>query len=247
MTYVHRFANAFTRRLSNVFMLFGLALFLVGAGVVASRETRLAVDVRASQAPSFAMSLGTARPGRIAVATAVVTATRTVTAAVAAASEPDRIVIPAIGVDVPVVEVGWEARVVNGANAGNEWVTASFAAGFHRGSALPGQAGNTVISGHNNIDGAVFKDLHQLKPYDWIFLYASGRRLAYFVEERFIVPEQNATEKQHLDNVKWISETPDERLTLVTCYPPWSNTHRTIVLARPMHDVTQIPPDAPPP
>ncbi|MEZ4639863.1 MAG: sortase [Caldilineaceae bacterium] len=44
------------------------------------------------------------------------------------------------------------------------WNTAAYAAGYHEGSALLGQAGNTVISGHNNIDGAVFQNLYQIQP-----------------------------------------------------------------------------------
>ncbi len=240
---VRRVVNVFFNRLSNVFVLFGLALVLVGAGVQATREARLAADTGGGRVPSFDSSLrGPAMSLPVAVLPLV---TPVPDAATPRPAVPDRVVIPSIGLDTPVVEVGWETRVVNGEHVGNVWQTASFAAGYHRASAPPGQVGNLVLSGHNNIDGAVFHNLHDVEPMQWIYVFAGGRRYAYVVEERFIVPEANASPEQRLDNVKWISPTPDERLTLLTCYPPWSNTHRTIVLARPIHDESLVPADAP--
>jgi sortase A len=35
-------------------------------------------------------------------------------------------------------------------------------------------------------------------------------------------------------NAKWIQPTSDERLTLVTCWPYTNNTHRLIIVARPL-------------
>jgi sortase A len=34
-------------------------------------------------------------------------------------------------------------------------------------------------------------------------------------------------------NAEWLGGTDDERLTLVTCWPQKSNTHRLIIVARP--------------
>jgi sortase A len=146
---------------------------------------------------------------------------------------PDHIVIPALGVDAPVVEVGWEARIVNDGELGNVWQTADYAAGYHRQSAPIGRAGNTVISGHNNIKGAVFKDLYDLKTGDPIFLYSGDRTWAYVVTNKFVVREEGASPERRTKNARWIDPTPDERLTLVSCYPQWANTHRVVVVARP--------------
>jgi sortase A len=38
---------------------------------------------------------------------------------------------------------------------------------------------------------------------------------------------------QRLANALWIMPSKDERLTLITCYPYDSNTHRLIIVARP--------------
>lgn len=246
---VRRVVNLFFNRLSNLFLLFGLALVLAGAGVQVSREARLAADSGGRAAPSFAASLrAAATPGPLVAAPIAAQVANLLPAqlpptAAPRAPFPDRLVIPSIGLDTPVVEVGWEARLVNGENVGNVWQTASHAAGYLQGSTPLGQVGNLVLSGHNNIDGAVFRNLHEIEPMAWIFAYADGRRYAYVVEERFIVAEANAAPAQRRDNLKWISPTPDERLTLLTCYPPWSNTHRTIVLARPMRDEALVPVD----
>jgi sortase A len=134
-----------------------------------------------------------------------------------------------IGLHAPVVEVGWRAA----ADGASEWETGDYAAGFLSGSALPGAAGNTVISGHHNIKGKVFERLHELKPGDEVTLRASGREYRYVVEDSFILPERSVPDEQRMQNARWIAPTSDERLTLVTCWPANDNSHRLIVIARP--------------
>jgi sortase A len=142
---------------------------------------------------------------------------------------PDRILAPAIGLDAPVVEVKYAMNAQTGLT---EWQTADFAAGFHHGSALPGAAGNTVISGHHNINGKVFANLYKLKPQDEVDLRAGGMIYRYQVEDSFVVPERGVSEEQREQNARWIAPTRDVRLTLVTCWPPNDNSHRVIVIAR---------------
>jgi hypothetical protein len=43
-----------------------------------------------------------------------------------------------------------------------------------------------------------------------------------------------------LDNGRWILPTEDERLTLVTCWPEDSNSHRLIIVAVPAPDYSQF-------
>lgn len=149
---------------------------------------------------------------------------------------PERIIIPSLNLDRRVVEIGWDVEIVDNDTLRSVWQTARHAAGFHRGSAPVGVPGNTVISGHNNIDGAVFGELHRLQPGDRVVIEAGGELKTYAVEMNFVVQEEGVSPEQRLENARWIGRTPDERLTLVTCYPPWGNTHRTIVVARPADD-----------
>jgi len=150
-----------------------------------------------------------------------------------ATAPPDRIVIPAIGLDAPVVEMGWVVKTNADGQRYSEWVVPDFAAGWHKNSALPGRGSNVVLSGHNNIAGEVFRDLEETNPGDEVTLYVGGTPYTYIITEKYIVQEKGVSYEQRLKNAAFIKPTPDERLTLVTCWPYESNTHRLIVIARP--------------
>jgi sortase A len=158
-------------------------------------------------------------------------------------SPPTRIVIPKIGVDAEVVEVGWKLVNQTGEMV-SVWETADNAAGFHKTSAYPGNPGNTVLSGHHNIKGEVFRYLVDLEPGDEVILYAEGREYRYTVEDNFILQEKGVSAEQRHLNAQWIAPTEDERLTLVTCWPYWTNTHRVIVVAKPVESIQSSVPSS---
>jgi len=142
-----------------------------------------------------------------------------------------RVVAPAIELDSAVVVVGW---VIQEGSTESEWEIASEAAGHHLGSAFPGEGGNVVLAGHHNIEGKVFRRVVDLKPGDEVTLEtADGASHTYVVEENLILPEAGASDEERLANAAYIAPTDDERLTLVTCWPYWTNTHRVVVIARP--------------
>jgi sortase A len=149
-----------------------------------------------------------------------------------AADPPTRIVAPAIKLDAEVVPVGWKTVIQDG-KAVSVWEVAEYAAGWHKNSSLPGGGGNIVLSGHHNIKGEVFRYLVDLNPGDTLTLYADNRPYTYTVEARFVVPDKGVSEEQRRENARWIGPFPDERLTLVTCWPYTNNTHRVIVIAKP--------------
>lgn len=146
---------------------------------------------------------------------------------------PSRLAIPSIKVDTPVVELGWKTNKTSSGAIFSEWDVAEYAAGWHKNSAVPGESGNIVMSGHNNILGSVFRELDQLKRGDEIIVYAGGDEYAYAVDEVLILPEKNASDQQRKTNVKYIQATTDDRLTLVSCWPRDDNTHRIVVIAKP--------------
>ena len=147
-----------------------------------------------------------------------------------AARAPTRIVIPAIQLDAPVETVGW--HVINGVS---QWdVPDKFAAGWLMTSAPLGQPGNTAITGHHNIAGEVFRYLVKLKPGDSITLYAHDQPFYYEVESRRILLDAGQPESVRRANARWIQPTEDERVTLVTCWPYTNNTHRLIIVAKPV-------------
>jgi len=150
---------------------------------------------------------------------------------------PTRIVAPAIRLDAPVVAMGWKMVEYESEQVA-EWDVPKDAAGWHVNSALAGQPGNTVLSGHHNIEGKVFRYVADLEIGDEIVLYAGDRSFAYTVTEKYILKEASMPWAVRQKNAQWIAPTDDERLTLVTCWPyEWpGNTHRVIVVAKPKPD-----------
>ena len=120
-----------------------------------------------------------------------------------------------------------------------QWVAPDYIVGWHFTSALLGEPGNTVLNGHHNINGEVFKDLHLVHLGDEIILSSDAGEFHYKVVSVMILPEKYQSEEVRLQNAKWIQPSEDERVTLITCWPYESNTHRVIVVAYPMDDSQQ--------
>ena len=141
------------------------------------------------------------------------------------------ILIPSVNIDTQIVEVGW--KLVGPPDARYaEWEVAAYAAGHHRDSAYPGEVGNVVLTGHHNILGEVFRDLWDLEPGDDVYLGDSaGRVFHYQTREVNIFLEIGATAEEKAMHLRYLERKPEAILTLVTCWPYESNTHRTIVVA----------------
>jgi sortase A len=152
------------------------------------------------------------------------------------ASVPDKIELPSIGVETDVITIGWQQVTQRDGTTYSEWEVADNAAGWHKNSALPGEKGNVVLSGHNNIRGAVFRKLYTLNSGDIVYLWSEGRRYAYQVDEVMILEEKFAPLEQRLENAKWIKPFDDNRLTLVSCWPETDNTHRVVVVAHQVNE-----------
>jgi LPXTG-site transpeptidase (sortase) family protein len=159
-----------------------------------------------------------------------------------ASLKPNRIVIPAIDLDAPVVQVGWETRQVNEQLVSSWIVPDMFAAGWHVTSALPGNPGNTVLNGHHNIHGEVFRDLIDLLPGDEVIIYTGQTSRYYAVTERHILEEKQESAEVRQQNAHFIMPTEDERLTMVTCWPYTNNTHRLIIVAFPTEPMPTVTP-----
>lgn len=161
----------------------------------------------------------------------------------AANSPPTRLVIPEIDLDVPVVPVGIKTKG-QGANARSVWDDASNAAAFHQTTAFPGNPGNTVINGHRDIFGSVFRHLDKVAVGNEIVLYVGDVAYPYRVTETMVVPETFASAKQRAENLRLIGHMPEERLTLITCTPVGLATHRILIIAKPVEGVTPQMPEA---
>jgi sortase A len=120
-----------------------------------------------------------------------------------------RIVIPKIGVDAPVLE-------------GGDWESLKKGAVHLVGTANPGERGNSVILAHNDIYGEIFRDLPDLTVGDEVIVHTHTTAYRYEVGQTRIV---EPTEVSILD----ATSTPV--LTLYTCYPYGIDTHRIVVTA----------------
>ena len=125
---------------------------------------------------------------------------------------PKTLDIPAIGLRTAVVEVSKEDGI---------WQVAEYAAGYHRGTARPGTVGNTVISGHKGLAGAVFARLEEVRIGDLVYLTTGSHEYRYQVVEKMSVwPTQ----------VEVMDPTSVPVLTLITCTA--YDTQRLVVVAR---------------
>lgn len=149
--------------------------------------------------------------------------------------QPVRIIIPKINVDAAVHRMGLQTLFEDGQRYFQWAVPSGFAAGWHENSATLGNPGNTVLNGHNNIYGEVFRDLVELEYGDTLTLYDNeGKTYTYEVQQQELLPESGQPISTRIENTKWIEATDDERITLISCWPYATNTNRVIVIAKPV-------------
>jgi sortase A len=120
-----------------------------------------------------------------------------------------RLIVPRLGLDVVVFEGVTRDALTQGP-------------GHMPGTPLPGQPGNSVISGHRTTYGRPFFDFDLLVPGDRITVETSVGTHAYEVRETFLVAPEDV----------WVT---DDRaggwLTFTTCHPKFSARQRLIVTA----------------
>lgn len=148
-------------------------------------------------------------------------------------TQPYRLVIPKLGIDARIERVQLVPKEDNGITYYQWQVPRGFEVGWHETSALLGQAGNTVLNGHNNIYGEVFRDLHDLELGDEIIVYDLEKPHVYQVIHQEIMPENGQPLSVRIENARWIQQSGDERITLVTCWPYSTNANRLVVIAKP--------------
>ncbi len=125
-------------------------------------------------------------------------------------SQANRIQIPSIGIDAPVVQ-------------GDGWEQLKKGVGQRIGTVNPGDQGNVVLSAHNDIFGEIFRFLDQLEPGDEIVLYTSQRAYVYSVTRRKVVEPAD---------VSVMDPTTEATITLISCYPYLVDDQRIVVQGR---------------
>ena len=143
-----------------------------------------------------------------------------------------RIIIPSLWVDVNIVDVNYASD--------EKLIDADFDAELMSGvvrypfTALPGEKWNSLVFGHSSVDaweqkdndyGFVFYKLHKMLPGEEIHVIWEGKRHTYVVEEKVIKrPDEVGDEiKKYTDGIF---------LTLMACFPVFTDTSRTLITAR---------------
>ncbi|MCL4487527.1 MAG: class D sortase [Chloroflexi bacterium] len=121
---------------------------------------------------------------------------------------PTRITIPSINVDWPVVE-------------GDSWEELKQGIGHRVGSANPGERGNLVLSGHNDVYGEPFRDLERLEPGQEIAVYSGANAFKYIVKTKRVVDP---------NDLSVLSPSNSPIITLITCTPYRVDTQRLVVI-----------------
>jgi sortase A len=125
-----------------------------------------------------------------------------------------RVSIPKINLDVMVVEGTSHSSLLGGP-------------GHLDDTPAPGESGNSVIAGHRD---TFFRHLGDLGRGDDIFVRRAGHAYHYVVKSKEIVQP---------NDVAVVKPSPQNRLTLITCYPAYyigPAPQRLVVIAEPIDD-----------
>jgi LPXTG-site transpeptidase (sortase) family protein len=169
-------------------------------------------------------------------ATATVPATPTPTPTPTSTPQPQpptRLVIPAIGVNSSIRQIAL-ASDGDPVNPRLTWPELPRDVGHDRDSVNPGESGNIIMLGHNNTAGEVFRNLKDLSPGDEIYVYTASQKFTYVVKLLDIVQAKAAGEQDRQFHAYYLGPKSEETLTLVSCWPYTTYTHRIYVVAKPV-------------
>lgn len=146
-------------------------------------------------------------------------------------SQEDRLIIPQLGVQAPIVKSSTDPRLIADWSRIKEDLRQGVS--LAEKLALPGQPGTTVITGHSSDIvphrySAIFATLNHLKPNDSIELRYNGQTYKYKVKETRIVEANDS-----IFETKSLHSGEGNRLLLVTCWPLLTTNKRLVAIADP--------------
>jgi sortase A len=150
----------------------------------------------------------------------------------AIAPPDDRILVPRISQNVPIVRVPTDMLIRKDWGALEKQIQEALRHGVVHfpGTAFPGEPGNIVLTGHSSYfpwDPGRFKDvfalLHQVNVGDKVIVYHEQKKYEYQIYEKKVVkPSQ----------VDVLTQKGESRLTLITCTPVGTDLNRLVLLAK---------------
>ncbi len=130
-------------------------------------------------------------------------------------------------IEIPRFGRHWRFAIVEGTGLAQ----LALGPGHVRGTSLPGRLGNFAVAGHRVTAGNPFYHLPDLTAGDLVIIDTRVNRYVYRVtRKREVLP----TDVGVLDPVPGHphARAHQRMITLVTCDPPWTGTHRIIVFGR---------------
>ena len=125
--------------------------------------------------------------------------------------------IPDVFGMLEIPQINLEQYVVTGTST--EALT--YGPGYYTKTSTPGNRGNVGIAGHRTTYGAPFSDLDKLQTGDEIMLTVGADKYKYIIDEILIVDPD--------EGERYLYNRGDERITLTTCHPKFSDKLRLIV------------------
>lgn len=143
--------------------------------------------------------------------------------AAAAGVEPVRIVVPSLGLDLPIIPVGLNQKGQMDVPDGK-----TLAIGWYSAGTKPGNTGSAVLAAHVY---AGFQRLRNIKAGAEIILYAADGST-----RTFLAQEKKTYALEHVPADKLFNRNTDAWLNLITCAGAWSTQlgtydHRLVVYA----------------
>ncbi|MFH1533987.1 MAG: class D sortase [Nitrospirota bacterium] len=149
------------------------------------------------------------------------------------APSDNRIIVPRIDQNIPIVRVSSDSLIRRDWQALENEMQDALKDGVvhYPGTSLPGETGNSVITGHSSYfpwDPGRFKDvfalLEDVVEGDKVVVYYEQDKYIYEIYDiKIVLPE----------DIEVLKQTPEEKLTLITCWPVGTNLKRLIVSAKP--------------
>jgi sortase A len=146
----------------------------------------------------------------------------------AAAASPERFDVatgqPFAFITIPAFGPRWRFTLIQG----TALAQLDLSPGHVPGTQWPGQVGNFAVAGHRVTAGNPFWSLPSLKAGDLVYIQTKLNQYTYRITTRqYVLP----TDLGVLDAVpNHPGQRPTQRLiTLITCDPAWTGTHRVIV------------------
>ena len=141
--------------------------------------------------------------------------------------------IPILNLDAPIIALSPRAHQVDGQTVQRLPVPNSYAVSWDETSAEPGFTGNTVLTGHSNLYGGVFSRLSELAYGAEIAIWSEYGVHSYYVSNIVYLDENDQPLDVRLKNADWLNDSPEDRLTIITCWPNSNSAQRLIIVAHP--------------